>query len=346
MRNLFATACLLVACFAAVAGVAVASDEFGPEPTWTMPTWQDVRSRVEQYVSDKQLDKPTAEKVMQFWPEQETGPSDSRLDRLVASLASADARIAELVDSCAAAPELPLSPAISWLDTEKTDSLVRDNLRLYYGRYLAQHHLYDESLTTLTGIEPESVVDPAMLLFFRAVAQHQLVEHDAGLKQAQKLLERRDEIPARYRHVAELMEADLERVEPDSLDHIARRMGDVRRRLDLGRAGKRVREIEDGVVASLDKMIEELEKQKQQQQGGAGGGGGQSQPAPDSTPMEGKGPGKVDKKDVGKKSGWGSLPPKQREEAMQEVGKGFPSHYRDAIEQYFRKIASEEGEPR
>ena len=58
--------------------------------------------------------------------------------------------------------------------------------------------------------------------------------------------------------------------------------------------------------------------------------------------MGGRGPGEVDRKPIGAKSGWGDLPPKQRQEALQQIGKDFPSHYREVIEQYFRKLAGEE----
>ncbi len=57
--------------------------------------------------------------------------------------------------------------------------------------------------------------------------------------------------------------------------------------------------------------------------------------------MAGKGPGEVTQRKVGSQSGWGNLPPRQREEAMQQIGRQFPSHYRDVIEQYFRKLATE-----
>ncbi len=78
----------------------------------------------------------------------------------------------------------------------------------------------------------------------------------------------------------------------------------------------------------------------------AGGAGNirSSSPAPDSRILGGKGPGQVDKKPLGAGSGWGDLPPKQRQEALQQIGKDYPAHYRDLIEQYFRKLASE-GEP-
>ena len=48
------------------------------------------------------------------------------------------------------------------------------------------------------------------------------------------------------------------------------------------------------------------------------------------------------KKNIGSQSGWGDLPPKEREQAMQQIGRDFPSHYRDAIEAIFRRLAAEE----
>ena len=47
-------------------------------------------------------------------------------------------------------------------------------------------------------------------------------------------------------------------------------------------------------------------------------------------------------KNIGNRIGWGDLPPKEREEAMQQISKEFPSHYRDVIEQYFRRLAAED----
>ena len=36
-----------------------------------------------------------------------------------------------------------------------------------------------------------------------------------------------------------------------------------------------------------------------------------------------------------------SIDDKQREEALQDIGREFPAHYRDVIEEYFKKIAAE-----
>ena len=68
-----------------------------------------------------------------------------------------------------------------------------------------------------------------------------------------------------------------------------------------------------------------------------------SRPAEESRIMRGKGPGEVNKKNVGSESGWGNLPPKQRDEAMQQIGRDFPAQYREAVEEYFRRLAAEEG---
>ena len=72
--------------------------------------------------------------------------------------------------------------------------------------------------------------------------------------------------------------------------------------------------------------------------------GGANKPMQDSKLAPLKGPGDVDHRRIGNTAGWGDLPPKQREEALQQIGKDFPSHYRDAIEQYFRKLAAERSE--
>ena len=164
-----------------------------------------------------------------------------------------------------------------------------------------------------------------------------------------RLLERSGEIPVRYERVARLLRADIASLEDESLDHIARRMRDITRRLDLGRAGPKTLAVQDGVIDSLDKMIKQIEQQQQQQSqsssGAGGGGGGRSGNA---TPMEesriagGKGAGEVTKRDIGDSDGWGKLPPHKREEALQQIGREFPAHYREAIEQYFKRLASGE----
>jgi hypothetical protein len=67
-----------------------------------------------------------------------------------------------------------------------------------------------------------------------------------------------------------------------------------------------------------------------------------STPMQDSQIAELKAPGKVEQRDIGRGTGWGNLNDKDREKAMQEIGREFPSHYREVIEEYFRRLAAEE----
>jgi hypothetical protein len=155
------------------------------------------------------------------------------------------------------------------------------------------------------------------------------------LRAIDRLLNDVENCPSRFTIVAGLMREDLKKLEDESLDHIARRMEDIRRRLDHGRGDKRTRRIEDGVIASLDKMIEDLEKKRQEQQGGGSGGGQSSTPMKDSQIAQQKGPGRTDKKNLGDKSDWGDLPAEQREQIKQQIGRDLPAHYYDLIQQYF-----------
>jgi hypothetical protein len=170
------------------------------------------------------------------------------------------------------------------------------------------------------------------------------VQPDRADTALSQLLERQAELPTRYQKLADLMRKDLSGLEDESLDHISRRMEDVRRRLAQGRSGERVQGVENGVIESLDKLIKKIEDQMQQSQCNAGAAGGQPSGTPmqDSQIAELKGPGKVDQKDIGRRAGWGNLPDKDREKALQDIGREFPSHYREVIEEYFRRLASEE----
>ena len=281
-------------------------------------------------------------KAAALWTAKTDRSAESELlQRVVRTFALVDPRARELAERCAK-PKTALSlPAQPWLADAKTAAFLAKNMRLWYGRWLAQNMLFEEALQQLEGLQPEEVVDPASLLFYQGVVYHRLLNRDAGIDAITRLLDASPQAPKRYTTVAQLIEADLKDLKTDSLDHIARRMEDIQRRLDLGRAGPKVRNVEEGVIKSLDKLINQLEAMQKQQQASASGSIKPGNPAQDSTPMGGKGPGNVTKRDVGHQSGWGNIAPKQRDEALQQIGRDFPPHYRDIIEQYFRRLASE-----
>ena len=288
------------------------------------------------------MDAATRAKAVEIWPaDADDEPQTELLLQLAEVVALSDKNARRLVELCSHPREGTSLASQDWLTDPQTEPLLSNNLRLLYGRWLAQESLFDEAGEQLAGLQTEEVVDPASLLFYQGVVHHRLLDRESGLESIKQLLARAEANPRRYTAVARLMQADLERLEDDSLDHIARRMDDVRRRLDLGRAGTKVRKIEDGVIESLDKLIEEMEKQQKQSSASAGGNMQSGSPMPDSRIAGGKGRGEVTKRDIGDSSGWGDLPPKKREEALQQIGRQFPAHYRDVIQQYFRKLASE-----
>lgn len=334
---------------AALAGAAHADVDF--PPTWRVPSYAQVREQVEAWRRAGEFNDSAVEQIAKHWPEREPTASQEPdvLDRLAAAFAAAYPEARELVRPCQADFAGPKLPDAAWLATAEAPEFVRNNLRLYYARWLAQHGLYDESLAELDGLKLAEVADPASLLFYRMVAHHQLVEPDDARAALVQLMEQKEQLPHRFQQVAQLVERDLAGLEDESLDHIARRMNDVRRRLDHGRAGDQVQMVEKKVVDSLDKKIDKLEKQQQQQQqqqqSQQGGSAQPTQPMQDSQLPGMKAPMKVDQRDIGHTAGWGDLPPKERERALQQIGRDFPAHYRDLIEQYFRELASEPEQP-
>ncbi len=320
-----------------------ARHRLGVAPDWKPPPAAEVRAQAMAWLETTKPNAAAAARAAAFWTELPQNPAGEELLACLAeTIALGDPRAARLLELCSKPPRSPTLPNQAWLLDPKLPPLVAANLRLLYGRWLVQGSLIEEALEQLSGLHPGDVAAPAELLFYQGVVYHRTLNRDEGLRVLNELLDGAESSPRRYVAVAHLMQADLEDLKPDTLDHIARRMEDIWRRLELGRGGPKVRKAEDGVVQSLDKMILKIEKQQQQQQQCSGNGGQNNKPADASRPMGGKGLGEVTKRNIGGKSGWGDLPPKEREEAMQQIGRDFPAHYRDAIEQYFRRLSTEE----
>ena len=331
-------------CCVALATALQADDDLEKRATWQQPTAADIKGQVDQFLAERQADEATLARVEAVWSDDLASAFAMELiDRLATTISLADETTTALVDLCSQGQPAVLPPSFDFLQDAGLPPLMRNNLRLYYGRWLAQQEFYDESLAQIGDLQPDDVADPASLLFYQGVCQHRLLQKDECLATLSRLLENKGQIPKRYETLAMLMEADLSPLKTDSLDEIARLMDDIERRLGFGRAGTRVRKEEDDVVAKLDKMIEELEKQQQSGGGGAGGGQG-GQPMQDSMPGGGSGPGQVEQRRIGSRAGWGDLPPKKRQEALQQIAKGLPSHYRQVIEEYFRKLARDGNE--
>jgi hypothetical protein len=324
-----------------------ADDDFFVEPTWQPVSAEAAYARLAEYLHSAGIPPARQAEANEAWRESEDDTQGDLLERLALSLAKTDDRVAELVARCAGIHEPGPLPEFAWLADSATPEVVRNNMRLYLARWMVQQGYHDEALEWTEGLAAKDVVAPEALLFYRAVAHHHLVRPDEADAALGQLLQQEDKLPARFQKLAELMRQDLAGLQDDSLDHIARRMADVRRRLALGRSGERVQGIENGVIESIDKLIKKAEEQLQQQQqksqsSGNPGGAPSGAPMEDSQRADLKAPGDVERRDIGRGTGWGNLDEKDREKALQEIGREFPSHYREVIEEYFRRLAAEE----
>ncbi|MGC1272877.1 MAG: hypothetical protein WBC44_04160 [Planctomycetaceae bacterium] len=283
-----------------------------------------------------------SEIVRQIWQNVEAGiPTRGVHDLVLQTFAASDPATAEFLATLDLRNPPRELPDFAPLTEPMKHPFYAANVRAHVARFLVDARMYDEALSLFDEIDLATVVDPATALFYRAVCEHQLLMKNEGLKSIAALLDRTDAVPESYAAVARLMQADLEALEADSLDEVAGLMRDVERRLDLARGGQRVQKREDEIVAKLDEMIKKVEQQMSKSNGGAGSAGGNSNrssnPAGESVVKGSTAPGNVDEKDVRRRGDWGDLPPREREQAKNEIEKAFPANYSRLINEYFLK---------
>jgi hypothetical protein len=99
------------------------------------------------------------------------------------------------------------------------------------------------------------------------------------------------------------------------------------------------------IIVGVSRTEDKKKNQDSQSQANGNGGGapkGGAKPAGDSEVKGAKAPGEVTPKKLAKGGAWGNLDEKERKEAKQAVSRDFPPYYRQAIEEYFRKLAERE----
>ncbi len=251
---------LPVALAAVVAVIGLADSLQAANNVITAPKATETRSKVEHWVAAQGVtDKAVLERIGKAWAFDKQPMSGGRvLDMVVGTFSSVDEKTKTFVASCKLEDGAP-APDAKILEGQ--DAFYTANMQLFYGKFLAQKRMYDEALDLLAALETKAVVDPAGLLYFKAVCEHQLLKKTEGLLTIRTLLKNTTAVPLRYKTTAELMQHDLQSLKKDSLSEISRKMKDVERRLDLGRGGQRVQKEEDEIVASLDAIIEKLEQQ-------------------------------------------------------------------------------------
>src|SRR5262245_6328370 len=233
--------------------VAIATSEGLVAP----PSAEAVRTRTLEWVAQRVgADKARLEEIGKLWGLADEVPDAEKLLGLtIQSFARADEATQKFVEACDLAHATLLPPEAKLLEQEDAGRFYQANMSLFYGRYLAHRQMFDESLDVLNRTPLSEVVDPAGLLFFRAVCQHHLLLKIEGLATIEQLLKNTEGVPVRYSTVATLMQFDLEALHEQTLDEVSRKMIDVERRLGLGRTGEKVQKREDEIIVTLDVLM-------------------------------------------------------------------------------------------
>ena len=306
------------------------------------PRFEQVKTSVVNELARRKVDAPVKTEVIGLWEPPEVVPTNSEIFNLVIqSFRKIDPEVDQFVSACRFSTPAHEIPVPELLDEAQSSDFFRTNLTQFYAVYLVRKKLYDESLPYFDKIDLEYSADPPAALFHQAVAQSELLMKSEGLATIETLTKKTEAVPERYATVAELMKFQLASIKDESLDEVAQRMKDVKRRLSLGRGGQQTQKKEDEIVTLLDSIIEKIE-QSNGSGGGSGAGGNTNQPGGGSQESVVKGttaPGEVEEKDLKKKAGWGALPEAEVTKAKNLLKRDFPENYRRAIEAYFRKTA-------
>jgi hypothetical protein len=279
------------------------------------------------------------------------------LDKVSETFSLGDTEAAKLLkdarDPNAAAPtEVP-----ALFSDAKKPLFFRANLALAYAKALSNRRVYEEGLDTLSMFKAEDVVEPSSFLFHRAVAEHATLKKMEATKTIGRLLEDCNDAPERYKTLAWLMVDDMKawKTEKDKdLGWVGRMMNNIERRLDLSRGGPTTQDMQKRVLLSLDEMIKKLEEEQQGQ--GQCQGSGQakgnkpgnnnrpSSPQQDSFGGNNSGPGQVEAKKFKETAeNWGSMPAKDRANALLDRAREMPAKHRELVETYIKKLAQGDG---
>ena len=312
---------------------------------FSRPGVADVRQQLGEWLTASGADKTVADAVNELWADSSqlnamTG--EETLDMLIQSFAKADAAAAKLLQESFG----EVAPAAIIFDGIRARPLYQNQIELFRARWLVQHRHYDEALPVLEKLSPDDVVDPAGLLFYRALCQSELLKRREALETLSLLLVNTTDVPSRFRVVAEMLQKELIARKDDGMQHVASLMKDVNRRLDHGDSGKQTQGQEDEVIAALDKLLEELDQQNQQGGGGGGGGSGSqgsnqpsSQGMQDSAIKGGSATGEADRKELKETGRWGMADKQAEAKARELIRQKFPPNFLDQIGRYTRKIA-------
>src|SRR5262245_29122570 len=185
-------------------------------------------------------DPATLQRVAAIWKSTDRTIVDLVADTLALGDERAAKLLAEVRDPAAPAP----TSVPDFLMDAKAKDFFRVNLALAYGRALTQRQVHEEALAVLRTLTPESVVDPAALLFHRALSEHAMLMKDDATRTITRLIDAAATAPERYQTVAALMLLDMQTWKEKDLGAVARKMQNIERRLGLARGGPETQKLQ------------------------------------------------------------------------------------------------------
>lgn len=334
---------------AAAVTLAVSAQAIAADEVYAPPSPAKLKASALKWVAGQKVNAAVQKQVDAIWSDADATLSPRvGFQKVIETFAVVRPDAKKFIESCRLVDAPLAAPKADFLKPVK-DDFYGSNLKLHYGRYLAQRKMYDESLAVLAKLDPKSVADPATCLFFKAVCQHQLLQKKDGLATLAKLLKSTEQVPVSYSNVATLMQFELKGMRNGtSLKKVSLKMRDSERRLDLARGGQKVQKVQNEIIADLDELIEKLEQQQGNcqcacQKTGRGRTNQPSKPANVSKILGKTGDGKIDVKNLTRdRTGWGKLPPAKIAAAKNALNRMLPPHYQRAIEAYTKKLASRE----
>lgn len=263
------------------------------------------------------------------------------LDLAVSSFGSCDRATQRLLES--SFTQGPIEPIV--YDGIRAVAFYENQVSLLHGRWLAQHRFYDDALPLLEKLDPDNVIDPAGLLFYKAICQAELLRRKDALDTLTLLLNNTQDVPHRFQVIAEMMMQELSGQSEEGMQQVERIMKDVERRLEIGESGKGTQKQGDAIISALDKMLDDMEKQNQQQSSGGQGGNPQNQAgqqgASDSTIKGGAADGEADRKNLKGEGSWGMLDKKAEAKARELIRGRLPANFLDQIGRFSKKLAEQ-----
>jgi hypothetical protein len=195
----------------------------------------------------------------------------------------------------------------------------------------ADYGLSNELLSRVT-VTPQN---QATVSFYRAANFYALNDRQKALYHAQQVVDSFHPV-ARYSTVAWRMIDEAQRWSTGDLADIGRDMRVSGDRLARAVGDPETRRVQQEVIDKLDRLIKEMETPPVNPS--------PSDPVeppqqPSEAPGEVAGRGVVEDKRLKKMAEqWGTLPPKERARAIQEMSKELPPKFRPMIEAYFQSI--------